>query len=107
MPQPKQKPALDGPMVTGLILTVVGGLGAIGICIAFSHDPAALWAIILLIWDLNRVRETDREYHWKPAVLGLVMGIAYLALGIIAWYVNNLEVLWAMILVNWLGDALI
>lgn len=98
---------MDGPAVLGIMLTIIGGAIAIGICTWFSHNPNCLWAIILLMWGVERVRSTDREYSWKPAVLGLVMGFAYAAVGIAAYYTQNVNVLWAMILVSWLGDAII
>ncbi|MBU0709015.1 hypothetical protein KJ596_04720 [Patescibacteria group bacterium] len=95
------------PLVIGIIITIIGASVAIGLAIWFTHSASPLWAIILLIWGIERVRFTKREYNWKPAVLGLVMGVAYALLGIVAWYVNDARVLWAMILVNWLGDAIV
>lgn len=99
--------AVDFPLVLGILLTVLGAAGAIAVCVWFTHSADPLWAIILLIFGMQRVRETDREYAWKPAVLGLVMGLAYVALGVVAYYIKDANVLWAMILVNWLADAIV
>lgn len=101
------QPKVDAPLVIGIIVAILGAAVAIGLAVWFSHSADPLWAIILLIWGIQRVRDTDREYGWKPAVLGLVMGVAYAILGIVAYYINDANVLWAMILVNWLGDAIV
>ena len=102
--KPKQ---VDWPMVWGILLTILGAAAAIGVSVWWSHSADPLWATFILIWGISRVRYSDRKYQWKPAVLGLVMGVSYAALGGVAYYVQNNEVLWAMLLVNWLADAII
>lgn len=100
------QPKVDAPSVIGFIVAILGAAVAIGLAIWFTHSASPLWAIILLIWGIEIVRDTDRPYAWKPAVSGLVMGIAYAILGIVAYYVNEPRVLWAMILVNWLVESM-
>ena len=107
MTRTKKSNALDAPLVIGFLLAFLGGAAAIGMAVYFSHSASPLWAIILLIWGMERIRSTDREYVWKPTVLGLIIGVAYAVLGVVGWYVNEPRVLWAMILVNWLADAII
>ncbi len=103
----KTTQATEVPRIVGFLLAILGGFLAIGIAIGVTHNSDPLWAIILLIWGLERVKSAGSEYRWKPTVLGLVLALGYVGLGIVAYYLHNANVLWAMILVNWLADSII
>lgn len=102
----KAKP-IDAPRVIGVILALIGGLVAIGIAIYISHDADYLWAIVLLALIAERVKDTESEYEWKPAVLGAVMSLLCLALGAVIYYTNGPLYLWAMVLIGLLTDSII
>lgn len=103
----RQQNALDLPLVLGLILAVFGGVAVIGIAIVVTGNAQYLLALILLAWGVERVRDTSREYVWKPTVLGLVMGLLYVGLGAIVYFVKDGNYLWAMVLINWLTDSIV
>ena len=92
----------DWRRAIGVLAAVFGGLAAIGICVWFTHSAGSLWAIILLMWGVQRVVAAR-----QPVLLGAVLGLCYLGLGIVGYYVKSPQVLWAMILINWIGNALI
>lgn len=86
-------------LIIGIVVTLLGALAAIGSSIWVTKSPTPLWALILVMWGVERVRHGK-----KPALSGTVLGLVYLFLGIIVIYLKDSSVLWAMILANWLID---
>ncbi|MCL4384486.1 hypothetical protein M1116_03460 [Patescibacteria group bacterium] len=95
------------PRIIGYILAILGGIVAIGLALTVTHNASPLWAIILVIWGLERVAIVSVRRPWMPALRGLVLGVGYALLGVVAVYLQNAYVLWGMILVNWLAEALV
>lgn len=93
--------------VVGLILVVLSGLIAVGSAIYFSETAGPLWALILVAWGVQRVTFQASQEFGKPTLVGLVIALGYLLIALVAYYLREVQVLWAMILVNWLGDALV
>lgn len=76
----------------GIVLALIGGLATIGIAIFVTGNAAYLWALVLLMWGIARVRASD-----KPLFVGAVMCLLYLALGGVIYYVADGVYLWAMV----------
>lgn len=95
----KQSPAF------GSVLVVGAGLIAIAVSLYATEALGSLWALILVGWGLQRVVASSRTENGAPTVVGLTIAGGYLLLaGVVAWFQVS-EVLWALILVNWFGDA--
>lgn len=91
-----------------MLLAFIGGLVAIGIAIWVTQSPSPLWAIILLMWGLERVQVARKgSFRYRPTLLGIVLGIAYLGLGAVVYYLKDSDPLWVMILVNWLAERFV
>jgi len=86
----------------GIFLCVIGGSVAIGIGIFVTGSAEYLWALVLLMWGVTRVRNSK-----KSLLIGAVMALLYIALGGVIFFVKNAEYLWAMILINWLTDEIL
>jgi hypothetical protein len=86
----------------GAVIALIGGLIAIGLCVAFHQTWEPLLAIILVGYGVQKVRTSPR-----PTVLGLLIGLLYLLVGVVAYYLQNAGVLWSMILVNLFADDFI
>lgn len=97
----------DGPRVIGLILALLGSIGAVAVGIYITHDANYLWSLILVGIVVEQIATTGAEYTWKPAVLGLVMGLLCVGLGAVIWYVKDANYLWALILIGLLTDTII
>lgn len=91
----------------GIVLAILGGLVAIGLAIFVTGGAGYLWALILVAWGLERIRDTNQEYPLKPLMLGLVIGLLYAFIGLVVYFVKDGNYLWAMILVNWLADTIV
>lgn len=87
---------------TGTFLCILGGLVAIGTGIFVTGSAEYLWALVLLMWGISRVRNSKKSLY-----TGAVMALLYIALGGVILFVKNAEYLWAMILINWLTDEIL
>ncbi len=85
--------------VVGYVLALIGAMIAIGLGIWITGSARPLWAIILLMWGLERVGESA-----KPIFRGMVLGVSYALIGVVVIYVRSARPLWAIILVNGLVD---
>lgn len=101
----KQEIAL--PRTLGYILVVIGAVGAIGAAVYVTHSGDPIWAAILAMFLLERVRDTKVEYRWKPTVLGGTMAVLSILLGAACVYLKSPTPLWGLILIGFLTDAIV
>jgi len=94
-------------VVCGLILAIVGGLAAIGTAIYVSKSAVALWALILLGWGVAELKRYNRTSGWEPFAVGFLMCVMYLVIAGAAYYLKSPVVLWAMIPVGWIAEAIV
>ncbi|OGD69998.1 hypothetical protein A3A84_01900 [Candidatus Collierbacteria bacterium RIFCSPLOWO2_01_FULL_50_23] len=87
----------------GMAICILGGLVAIGITIFVTGNAAYLWALVLLMWGVTRVRASKKN----PLYVGALMALLYVALGVVIYFVKDGAYLWAMVLIMWLAGQIL
>ncbi|CAN5122240.1 hypothetical protein BH11PAT1_BH11PAT1_2250 [soil metagenome] len=95
------------PRSLGIVLVILGGVTAVAAGVYVTHSGDPIWALILIIFLVERVRDTTIEYRWKPTLLGGVMAFLSVLIGVAVLYLKSPTPLWGLILIGLLTDAVI
>jgi hypothetical protein len=91
-------------VVIARLLAFTAGMAAIAMAATAADNAGALWAIILVMWGATQI---ERDTEVSPLIYGFVMALGYMIIGVICASVQDVQPLWAMLLVNFFSDDLV
>ena len=88
--------------VIGMLFALLCGIVAIAVAVWIDRDAMPILAIFMVGWGLARSSRSN-----NPLLAGVVLGIAYLGLGIVIWFVKDAIWIWSMALFSFLVDNIV